>query len=94
MWYVTTMQQKHLVPGVKKSIFKGTYMRDTRTYQTQMVPGYPVDTLPSRTSGTTRLVPLYHPVIPVTPGAIRVHITSTLDRLNTVLDAGRGGWCR
>ena len=58
-----------------------------------MVPWYPVDTLPSRTSGTTRLVPRYQPVIQVAPGAIRRRITSKLDELNTVLDAGRGGWC-
>ena len=41
--------------------------------------------------GTTSLLS-YQPVIPVTPGAIRGHITTKLHELKTVLDAGRGGW--
>ena len=69
----------------------------------QVMLWYPVDTLYSHTyvllcsriecltPGTTSLLS-YQPVIPVTPGAIEGHITTKLHELETVLDAGRGGW--
>ena len=57
-----------------------------------MVPWYPVDTI--EVPLVPRCLFSFQHVIPVTPGAMRRHITIKLDELKTVLDGGRGGWYR